>query len=123
MNWSEGGQSTNVELWSERILFGRDPRPSDADLRSGGPGLTGVLNRALLDESIEPSAFPLLRFLSPFDNSVYNVAEVRELLQEIERLRGWAVLSDEHEACASLLALAHKCAEMERWAYLVFIGD
>lgn len=90
---------------------------------AGGAGLTGVLNHALLDESVDEATFPLLRFLNPIDDTVFNVNQVRELIPELERLVGWAVEADELEACESLLRLARKCLEHERDAYLVFIGD
>jgi hypothetical protein len=104
-------------------LFGRDPRPTNGDLLAGGPGLTGALNKALLDESTEEAMFPVLRFLNPFDVTVYNRRQ-GELVPEIERLVRWATEADELAACDDLLRLARKClVDLKRDGFLVFIGD
>jgi len=121
--WRWGGQSTDVELWTGKVLFGREPPPTDDDSRAGGPGLTGVLNRALLDESAADQ-FPVLRFLDPFDVTVFNRRQVEELTPEIERLVRWATEADELAACEDLLRLARKClADFKHDGFLVFIGD
>jgi hypothetical protein len=122
--WRWGGQSTDVELWTGQVLFGRDPRPTGRDLIAGGPGLTGVLNHALLDPSMQEGEFPVLRFLDPFDVPVFNRRQIEEMVPEIERLVRWATEADELEACDDLLRLARKCLrDNKQDVFLVFIGD
>jgi hypothetical protein len=80
--------------------------------------------KALLDEPTEEAMFPVLRFLNPFDVTVYITRQVEELVPEIERLVRWATEADELAGCDDLLRLARKClADFKRDGFLVFIGD
>jgi hypothetical protein len=120
--WTGGSQSLKVELWTESQLVDRATAPplSAAD-RAGGPGLSGVLNNAFLGP--EPPELPLLGFLDPFDNTVFNRHQVLALLPELERLYAWATEADEVQALDGVTGLARRCASSSGLVYLVFIGD
>ncbi len=108
-----GGQSLVVELWDEESLLGQGGEVID---RCGGPPLNAVLSRAL-DES-----FTMLRYVDPYDNTVFNHLQASELASEAKRLRTHARSDVEARTVESFIALVERCVG-EGLTYVVFIGD
>jgi hypothetical protein len=96
------------------------PAMLEAD-SAGGPGLSGVLNNAFLGP--DSPELPLLGFLDPFDNTVFNRHQALALLPELERLYAWATEADEIQALDGVIGLARRCASSSGLVYLVFIGN
>lgn len=111
-----GGQSLVVELLTEDRLYGRHASPvPDAD-RAGGPELNRILDRALDD------GFTYLRYLDPFQDTIFNSVQMPAIIPELERLGGSAQTSAEQKAIDKVLALARRCAGSVH-CFLRFVSD
>lgn len=79
----------------------------------------GVLDRLI---PIDNHRFPMLRYVDPYGNTIFNGGQMYPILEELDRLAGEVSAEDEKEILASLRDLAVYCRDHPH-TYLRFVGD
>ena len=79
----------------------------------------GGLNRCL---PIEDNSFPLLRYVDPYGNTVFNHLQMPQLLEEIDLLIGRCADEESKGLLENVRELAEKCRKSNH-LYLRFRGD
>jgi hypothetical protein len=79
----------------------------------------GGLNKCL---PIANAAFPLLQYVDPYGNAIFNKGQMPQLLKELELLIGSTSSDEEKILLESVRQLARRCWETEH-LYLRFCGD
>lgn len=101
------GLTTLLETESaKRIAHVEDPK-----------NLLRRLLPALADES-----FHCLRFIDPYQNTVFNQLQMERLRAELSRVREKAASREEQDLLARIDELARRC-QAEAHLYLKFLGD
>jgi hypothetical protein len=110
------GQSLVVVLLSERQLFAFVHKPVPDHNRAGGAELNSVLDRALDD------SFVHLRYLDPYQHTVFSTVQMAAVIPELERLRTAVGTEAEARTLDAVIDLARRCAAQTH-GFLAFIGD
>lgn len=71
---------------------------------------------------ISDSSFPLLQYIDPFGNTIFNGAQMAEIRREIELLMNKASTEDQKVVLRGVTELAKRCEEGPH-KYLRFRGD
>jgi len=79
----------------------------------------GLLDRLL---PIEDRRFPMLRYVDPYGNTIFNGGQMYPVLEELDRVGAEVSGKDEKEILARLRELAIYCRDHPH-IYLRFIGD
>lgn len=79
----------------------------------------GLLDRLL---PIEDHRFPVLRYIDPYGNTIFNGGQMYPVLQELDHLVTEVSGKNEKEILAGLRELAIYCRDHPH-TYLRFIGD
>lgn len=77
-----------------------------------------LLNRLL---PIEDTRFPMLRWIDPYSNTIFNGIQMYPLLEELDRLAG-EISSEGKQLIEQIRELAVYCRDHPQ-TYLRFIGD
>jgi hypothetical protein len=80
-----------------------------------------AIDRASIQVCDDPS-FHFLRFVDPYDNTIFNQVQIGALLEEFARVDTRAWSPEEREGLTRVEAAARECVAQRRW-YLWFIGD
>jgi hypothetical protein len=80
---------------------------------------TGVLDRVL---PIGDARFPMLRYVDPYGNTIFNGQQMYPLLEELDRLAGEYSSVEENDLLAQVRELAVHCRDHPH-KFLRFIGD
>jgi hypothetical protein len=80
---------------------------------------TVVLNRLL---PFENPRFPLLCYVDPYGNTIFNGLQMRPLLEELDRLADECESDEEKEVLTQIRGLAVECRDHTH-LYIRFIGD
>ena len=70
---------------------------------------------------LEP-CFPLLQYLDPFGDAVFNRLQMDEVLRELESMRARATCEESMALIDEIIALAARCKD-DIHTYLRFLGD
>ena len=79
----------------------------------------GLLDRLL---PIEDHRFPMLRYVDPYGNTIFNGGQMCPVLEELDRVAARVSGKAEKEILATLRELAIYCRDHPH-TYLRFIGD
>lgn len=74
------------------------------------------------DWPIGDPAFPLLQYLDPYGNAIFNGAQMRQIRKELALLLNKASCNEQKTFLSSILQLADSC-EQEPHTFLRFRGD
>lgn len=77
--------------------------------------------RSLLPQEGDES-YPLLRYIDPYGDTIFNQAQVAALLEEWARIKQRAKLEEQQVIVNSIAHLAQFCLE-HLHTYLKFVGD
>ena len=83
-----------------------------------------VPQKALLDRLLpmEDPRFPILRYVDPYSNTIFNGAQMYPLIEELDQLIKDATSEEDRGVLASVRELAVQCRDKPQ-TYLRFIGD
>jgi hypothetical protein len=81
-------------------------------------------SNALLNEVLpfEDSSFPLLGWIDPYSNTIFNTNQMRPLVRELDHLAQTLSNEEEKELVAKIREIATECQGKPQ-TYLRFIGD
>lgn len=68
------------------------------------------------------ASFPLLQYVDPYGDAVFNGAQMPEVIRELEVLRSRATSEEQKELLAEIIALAMRCRQQPE-TFLRFLGD
>jgi hypothetical protein len=76
----------------------------------------------VLPDEEEEKEFPLLRFVDPYGDTVFNGLQSEALIPELKRLQSRATSQQQRKLMERVLELAEACRSSVHH-YLVFVGD
>lgn len=82
-------------------------------------GHRAILNRIL---PIDDPRFPMLRYIDPYSNTIFNGGQMYPILEELDRLVAGTSDDEEKEVLGQVRKLAIRCRDHPQ-LYLRFIGD
>ena len=71
---------------------------------------------------IEDSSFPLLQYIDPYGNAVFNRAQMPQIIKELETLRAKATSEKQKRVITEIIDLAATCRDRPH-TFLNFRGD
>lgn len=83
------------------------------------PGASG---EQLVETSADRADYPLLRWVDPYSDTIFNQLQMRGLIPELERMERETPEGQHRDFISAVIRLAEQCATLPHHQ-LVFIGD